>query len=115
MHLPLISFLTELWHLLDVRAVAGHGAVLAALLFYLSFFVLEVVRGFFLRICTRYTRYTAHLYSVCIYIYSDIPQHRLNSGLNEVTIRWISADQSPSSIDIEGEYIHMYCTTCVIS
>ena len=33
MHLPLISFLTELWHLLDVSAVAGHGAVLAALLF----------------------------------------------------------------------------------
>ena len=33
MHLPLISFLTELWHLLDVSAVAGHGAVLAKLLF----------------------------------------------------------------------------------
>ena len=33
MHLPLISFLTELWHLLDVSAVAGHGAVLAVLLF----------------------------------------------------------------------------------
>ena len=32
MHLPLISFLTELWHLLDVRAMAAHGAVLAALL-----------------------------------------------------------------------------------
>ena len=32
MHLPLISFLTELWHLLDASAVAGHGAVLAALL-----------------------------------------------------------------------------------
>ena len=32
LHLPLISFLTELWHLLDVSAVAGHGAVLAALL-----------------------------------------------------------------------------------
>ena len=32
MYLPLISFLTELWHLLDVSAVAGHGAVLAALL-----------------------------------------------------------------------------------
>ena len=30
---PLISFLTELWHLLDVSAVVGHGAVLAALLF----------------------------------------------------------------------------------
>ena len=25
--------LTELWHLLDVSAVTGHGAVLAALLF----------------------------------------------------------------------------------
>ena len=33
MHLPLISFLTELCHLLDISAVAGHGAVLAALLF----------------------------------------------------------------------------------
>ena len=33
MHLPLISFLTELWHLLDVSAVAGHGAVLTELLF----------------------------------------------------------------------------------
>ena len=33
MHLPWISFLTELWLLLDVSAVAGHGAVLAALLF----------------------------------------------------------------------------------
>ena len=31
MHLPLISFLTELWHLLDVSAVAGLGAVLPAL------------------------------------------------------------------------------------
>ena len=28
-----ILFLTELWHLLDVSAVAGHGVVLAALLF----------------------------------------------------------------------------------
>ena len=36
MHLPLISVLTELWHLLDVSAVAGHGAVLAALLFRLT-------------------------------------------------------------------------------
>ena len=33
MHLPLISSLTELWPLLDVSAVAGHGAVPAALLF----------------------------------------------------------------------------------
>ena len=33
MHLPLISFLTELWHLLDASAVVGHDAVLAALLF----------------------------------------------------------------------------------
>ena len=32
MYLPLISFLTELWHLLDVSAVTEHGAVLAALL-----------------------------------------------------------------------------------
>ena len=32
MHLPLILFLTELWHLLDVSAVEGHGAVLAVLL-----------------------------------------------------------------------------------
>ena len=31
MHLLLISFLTEIWHLLDVSAVAGHGAVLAVL------------------------------------------------------------------------------------
>ena len=38
MYLPLISFLTGLWHLLDVSAVAGLGAVLAALLFYLVFF-----------------------------------------------------------------------------
>ena len=29
MHRP---FLTEVWHLLDVSAVAGHGTVLAALL-----------------------------------------------------------------------------------
>ena len=34
MHIPLISFLTELWHLLDVSAVAGYGAVLAVLLFH---------------------------------------------------------------------------------
>ena len=27
----MILFLTELWHLLDVSAVAGHGAVLAVL------------------------------------------------------------------------------------
>ena len=34
---PLILFLTELCHLLDVSAVAGHGVVLAAfLLHYLS-------------------------------------------------------------------------------
>ena len=33
MHLPLISFLTELWHLFDLSAVVGHGVVLAALLF----------------------------------------------------------------------------------
>ena len=33
MHLPLISFLTELWHLLDVSAVAEHGVVLEAILF----------------------------------------------------------------------------------
>ena len=31
MHRPLVSFLTVLWHLLDVSAVAGHGTVLAAL------------------------------------------------------------------------------------
>ena len=37
MHLPLISFLTELWHLLDVSAVAGHGAVLEGLLFTCTF------------------------------------------------------------------------------
>ena len=29
---PLISFVTEFWHLIYVGAVAGHGAVLAALL-----------------------------------------------------------------------------------
>ena len=40
MHLPLISFLTEFRHLLDVSAVAGHGAVLAALLFYVSGYLL---------------------------------------------------------------------------
>ena len=34
MTFPLISFLTESWHLLDVSAVVGHGAVLAVLLFY---------------------------------------------------------------------------------
>ena len=32
MYLPLISFLTELWRLLDVSAVVGHGAVHAGLL-----------------------------------------------------------------------------------
>ena len=32
MHLPFISFLTELWHLLDISSQEGHGAVLAALL-----------------------------------------------------------------------------------
>ena len=32
-----ILFLTELWHLFDVNAMAGHGSVLAALLF-LSYF-----------------------------------------------------------------------------
>ena len=37
---PLILFLTELWHLLDVSAVAGHGAVLAALLFHIVNFVI---------------------------------------------------------------------------
>ena len=34
MHLPLISFLTELWHLLDVSEVAGYGTVLASFLLY---------------------------------------------------------------------------------
>ena len=34
MHIPLISFLTKLWHLLDVSVVAGYGAVLAVLLFH---------------------------------------------------------------------------------
>ena len=38
MHLPLVSFLTELWHLLDVSAVSGHGAVLAVLLFRINMF-----------------------------------------------------------------------------
>ena len=33
MHLSLISFLIELWHLLDVSAVVGHSGVLVALLF----------------------------------------------------------------------------------
>ena len=33
MHLPLISFLMELLHLLNVSAVEGHGVVLAVLLF----------------------------------------------------------------------------------
>ena len=37
MHLPLISFLTEAWHMLDVSAVAGYRAVLAALLLELTF------------------------------------------------------------------------------
>ena len=32
MHLPFDFILTELWHLLDLSAVVGHGAVLAALL-----------------------------------------------------------------------------------
>ena len=36
MHLRLISFLTELWHLFDVSAVAGHGATLTALLLLLT-------------------------------------------------------------------------------
>ena len=36
MHIPLISFLTELWHFLDVSALEGHGAVLAALLLLLD-------------------------------------------------------------------------------
>ena len=43
MHLPLISFLTELWHLLDVSAVAGHVAVLAAGILFLFFFFFSVV------------------------------------------------------------------------
>ena len=30
----LISVLTELWHLIDVNAVAGHSAMPVALLFY---------------------------------------------------------------------------------
>ena len=29
LHVEHILFLTELWHLLDVNAVAGHGAVLS--------------------------------------------------------------------------------------
>ena len=33
MYVEHILFLTELWHFLDVNAVAEHGAVLAALLF----------------------------------------------------------------------------------
>ena len=33
LHLEQMLFLTELWHLLDVSAVAGHGTVFAALLF----------------------------------------------------------------------------------
>ena len=32
MDLPFDFILTEIWHLRDVNAVAGHGAVLAALL-----------------------------------------------------------------------------------
>ena len=32
MYIP-FDFIFGLWHLLDVSAVAGHGAVLAALLF----------------------------------------------------------------------------------
>ena len=46
MHIPLISFLTDLWHLLDVSAVAGHAAVFAAHLFYfilLLFFIIIII------------------------------------------------------------------------
>ena len=32
MHTPFDFILTELWHLLDISAVAGHGAALAALI-----------------------------------------------------------------------------------
>ena len=34
-----IFFLIELWHLFDVNVVAGHGAVLAALLFASALFI----------------------------------------------------------------------------
>ena len=36
MNLPFDSILTELWHLLDVSAMVGPVAVLAAHLFYLK-------------------------------------------------------------------------------
>ena len=42
--------------------------------------------------------------------YSDIPQYSLNCQLNEVTLRWISADHSSSCIDLEGEYqLYILC------
>ena len=52
MHFPLISILTELWHLLDVSAVAGHGAVLVALLF--KFKLLTFLRWWWFQYCYFY-------------------------------------------------------------
>ena len=37
MHLPLILFLKELRHLLNVSALVGHGAVLASLLLMIKY------------------------------------------------------------------------------
>ena len=36
MHFPFDFIFAELWHLLDVSAMVGYGAVLAALLFKMS-------------------------------------------------------------------------------
>ena len=44
-------FLTELWHLLDVSAVAGHGAVLAARFFFRFFFFFLTIETAFVTSC----------------------------------------------------------------
>ena len=47
----MISFLTELWHLLDVSAVVGHDVVLAVLLFQDVFFFSFIYTRFWPFLC----------------------------------------------------------------
>ena len=47
MHLPFDFIFTELWYLLDFIAVAGHGAVLAALFYLFILFLFLFIYFFF--------------------------------------------------------------------
>ena len=62
MHLPFDFILTEIWHMLDVSAVAGHGAVLAVLLF---FFKTKTAQGMILLLFAM-TGLEKMLHNICI-------------------------------------------------